>query len=175
MPLDPATVRRIARLARLRLDEAEVARLEGELGGILAWVEQLGRVDVSAVEPMTGAVAQEVSGHRALVRRHERPEDTAAGGGAHAARAEKILDPQRDAGQWPALAPSEPRIRRRRRGERLLGGNGDEGVEARVERLDRGEMGERQLAGGELPPPEPGPGGGDAEIREPHSTTLGTA
>ncbi|HTU56341.1 MAG TPA: Asp-tRNA(Asn)/Glu-tRNA(Gln) amidotransferase subunit GatC [Acetobacteraceae bacterium] len=57
MPLDPATVRRIARLARLRLDEAEVARLEGELGGILAWVEQLGEVDVSAVEPMDGAVA----------------------------------------------------------------------------------------------------------------------
>lgn len=57
MPLDPATVRRIARLARLRLDEAEVGRLEGELGGILAWVEQLGEVDVSAVEPMTGAVA----------------------------------------------------------------------------------------------------------------------
>jgi aspartyl-tRNA(Asn)/glutamyl-tRNA(Gln) amidotransferase subunit C len=57
MPLDPATVRRIARLARLRLDEAEVGRLEGELGGILAWVEQLGEVDVSKVEPMTGAVA----------------------------------------------------------------------------------------------------------------------
>ncbi len=57
MALDPATVRRIARLARLRLEEAEVERLEGELGGILAWVEQLGEVDVSAVEPMAGAVA----------------------------------------------------------------------------------------------------------------------
>ncbi len=57
MPLDPATVRRIARLARLRLEEAELERLEGELGSILAWVEQLDEVDVSEVAPMTGAVA----------------------------------------------------------------------------------------------------------------------
>lgn len=57
MPLDLETVRRIAHLARLRLEESEVARLESELGGILAWVEQLGEVDVSTVEPMTGAVA----------------------------------------------------------------------------------------------------------------------
>ncbi|HUC18760.1 MAG TPA: Asp-tRNA(Asn)/Glu-tRNA(Gln) amidotransferase subunit GatC [Acetobacteraceae bacterium] len=57
MPLDPATVRRIARLARLRLEEKELERLEGELGTILAWVEQLNEVDVSEVAPMTGAVA----------------------------------------------------------------------------------------------------------------------
>ena len=57
MPLDSATVRRIARLARLRLEEAELERLEGELGSILAWVEQLDEVDVSEVAPMTGAVA----------------------------------------------------------------------------------------------------------------------
>jgi len=57
MPLDPATVRRIARLARLRLEEKELERLEGELGSILAWVEQLDEVDVSEVAPMTGAVA----------------------------------------------------------------------------------------------------------------------
>jgi aspartyl-tRNA(Asn)/glutamyl-tRNA(Gln) amidotransferase subunit C len=57
MPLDPATVRHIARLARLRLEEPEVERLEGELSNILAWVEQLGEVDVSEVAPMTGAVA----------------------------------------------------------------------------------------------------------------------
>jgi aspartyl-tRNA(Asn)/glutamyl-tRNA(Gln) amidotransferase subunit C len=57
MTLDPATVRRIARLARLRLEDEEVQRFEHELGSILAWVEQLGQVDVSAVGPMTGAVA----------------------------------------------------------------------------------------------------------------------
>jgi aspartyl-tRNA(Asn)/glutamyl-tRNA(Gln) amidotransferase subunit C len=52
--LDNATVRRIARLARIRMDEAEVERLAGELSGILAYVEQLGEVDVSGVAPLSG-------------------------------------------------------------------------------------------------------------------------
>jgi len=52
--LDNATVRRIARLARIRMDEAEVERLAGELSGILAYVEQLGEVDVTGVAPLSG-------------------------------------------------------------------------------------------------------------------------
>jgi aspartyl-tRNA(Asn)/glutamyl-tRNA(Gln) amidotransferase subunit C len=55
MSLDPATVRRIARLARIRLDEAEVPRLQRELNGILGWIEQLNEVDIEDVEPLTGA------------------------------------------------------------------------------------------------------------------------
>ncbi len=55
MSLDAATVRRIARLARIRVDDDEAARLQGELGAILGWVEQLGEVDVEGVEPLTGA------------------------------------------------------------------------------------------------------------------------
>jgi aspartyl-tRNA(Asn)/glutamyl-tRNA(Gln) amidotransferase subunit C len=55
MSLDPATVRRIARLARIRLDDAEVARLQQELGSIVAWVEQLNELDVTDVAPLTGA------------------------------------------------------------------------------------------------------------------------
>ena len=55
MSLDAATVRRIARLARIRVDDDEAARLQGELGDILGWVEQLGEVDVEGVEPLTGA------------------------------------------------------------------------------------------------------------------------
>ncbi|GAB0114848.1 Asp-tRNA(Asn)/Glu-tRNA(Gln) amidotransferase subunit GatC [Acidisoma sp. C75] len=51
-PLDPATVRRIARLARLRLADGEVAQLQGELGTILGWIEQLSEVDVSGVDPL---------------------------------------------------------------------------------------------------------------------------
>jgi aspartyl-tRNA(Asn)/glutamyl-tRNA(Gln) amidotransferase subunit C len=54
MSLDPATVRRIARLARIRVEEQDVARLQGELNGILGWIEQLSEVDVSGVEPLTG-------------------------------------------------------------------------------------------------------------------------
>lgn len=50
--LDPATVRRIARLARIRLADEEVAQLQGELGAILGWIEQLNEVDVSGVDPL---------------------------------------------------------------------------------------------------------------------------
>lgn len=56
MSLDPATVRRIARLARIRLDDADVPRLQTELNGILGWIEQLNEVDVEGVEPLAGAV-----------------------------------------------------------------------------------------------------------------------
>ncbi len=55
MSLDPATVRRIARLARLRVDDAQVAQMQGELNGILGWIEQLNEVNVEGVEPLTGA------------------------------------------------------------------------------------------------------------------------
>ncbi len=55
MSLNPATVRRIASLARIRVDDAEVARLQAELNGILGWIEQLNEVDVTDVAPLTGA------------------------------------------------------------------------------------------------------------------------
>ena len=55
MSLDPATVRRIAKLARLHLDEGDVPRLQDELNGILGWIEQLNEVDVEGVEPLAGA------------------------------------------------------------------------------------------------------------------------
>jgi aspartyl-tRNA(Asn)/glutamyl-tRNA(Gln) amidotransferase subunit C len=54
MSLDSATVRRIARLARIRVEEADVVRLQGELNGILGWIEQLSEVDVAGVTPLTG-------------------------------------------------------------------------------------------------------------------------
>lgn len=54
MSLDPATVRRIARLARIRVEEGDVARLQGELNNILGWIEQLSEVDVEGVAPLTG-------------------------------------------------------------------------------------------------------------------------
>lgn len=55
MSLDPATVRRIAKLARLHLEEAELPRVQSELNGILGWIEQLNEVDVTGIEPLTGA------------------------------------------------------------------------------------------------------------------------
>jgi aspartyl-tRNA(Asn)/glutamyl-tRNA(Gln) amidotransferase subunit C len=54
MSLDPATVRRIARLARIRVEDEAVPRLQGELNNILGWIEQLSEVDVEGVAPLTG-------------------------------------------------------------------------------------------------------------------------
>lgn len=53
MSVDEKTVRRIAHLARIAVTDDEVGPLQGELNAILAFVEQLGTVDVSGVEPMT--------------------------------------------------------------------------------------------------------------------------
>ncbi|MBR0642833.1 Asp-tRNA(Asn)/Glu-tRNA(Gln) amidotransferase subunit GatC [Plastoroseomonas hellenica] len=54
MSLDTATVRRVASLARLHVDDAEVAKLQAELNGILGWIEQLQAVNTDGVEPMSG-------------------------------------------------------------------------------------------------------------------------
>ena len=51
--VDARTVRRIAHLARIAVPEEDVPHLQGEINAILAFVEQLSDVDVSAVEPMT--------------------------------------------------------------------------------------------------------------------------
>ncbi len=56
MALDPATVAKIATLARLALNEEETQRLAGELSQIIGWVEQLAEVDTDGVAPMTSAV-----------------------------------------------------------------------------------------------------------------------
>ena len=60
MQVDENTVRRIARLARIKITDEEARSLEGELTGILNWVEQLGEVDTSDVPPMTRVVAQKL-------------------------------------------------------------------------------------------------------------------
>ncbi len=56
MAVDSATVARIAALARIRLNAGEAEAMVPELNGILAWVEQLGEVDVTGVQPMTAVI-----------------------------------------------------------------------------------------------------------------------
>ena len=56
MHVDEATVRRIARLARIKVTDAEAKGLDKELSGILDWVAMLDEVDTSSVEPMTRVV-----------------------------------------------------------------------------------------------------------------------
>ncbi|HEY5167117.1 MAG TPA: Asp-tRNA(Asn)/Glu-tRNA(Gln) amidotransferase subunit GatC [Pseudolabrys sp.] len=65
MSVDAATVRRIAHLARIAVDEGEVERLQGELNAMLAFVEQLAEVNVEGVEPMTSVTPM------AMKKRHD--------------------------------------------------------------------------------------------------------
>jgi aspartyl-tRNA(Asn)/glutamyl-tRNA(Gln) amidotransferase subunit C len=57
MSVDAETVVRVAKLARLKLSPEEVPLLQGEINGILGWIEQLQQVDVDGVEPMTSVAS----------------------------------------------------------------------------------------------------------------------
>ncbi|UTP41417.1 Asp-tRNA(Asn)/Glu-tRNA(Gln) amidotransferase subunit GatC [Phenylobacterium sp. LH3H17] len=56
MAIDAATVRKVARLARIAEPEEKLEALAKELTGIMTWIEQLAEVDTDGVEPMTSAV-----------------------------------------------------------------------------------------------------------------------
>ena len=57
MAIDAATVRKVARLARIAEPEEKLEPLAKELSGIMAWIEQLNEVDTDGVTPMTSAVS----------------------------------------------------------------------------------------------------------------------
>lgn len=57
MAIDTDTVRKVAGLARIHIEEERLEALAAELSGILAWIEQLAEVDTDGVQPMTSAVA----------------------------------------------------------------------------------------------------------------------
>ena len=78
MHVDETTVRRIARLARIKISDEEAKGLESELSGILDWVEQLSQVDTDAVEPMTRVVAQELKMREDVVSDGEKSDDIVA-------------------------------------------------------------------------------------------------
>jgi aspartyl-tRNA(Asn)/glutamyl-tRNA(Gln) amidotransferase subunit C len=56
MSVDRSTVVRVAHLARIRVEDGEVDKLQTELNSILGFVEQLNEVDVATVEPMTSVI-----------------------------------------------------------------------------------------------------------------------
>ena len=67
MSVDQATVRRIARLARIAVTDEDVPHLQGELNAILSFVEQLAEVDVEGVEPMTSVIPMEMKKRQDIV------------------------------------------------------------------------------------------------------------
>jgi aspartyl-tRNA(Asn)/glutamyl-tRNA(Gln) amidotransferase subunit C len=78
MEVDEATVRRIARLARIKITDEEAKGLEGELSEILNWVEQLGEVDTENVEPMTSVVPIKLKMREDVVNDGEKAYDVTA-------------------------------------------------------------------------------------------------
>jgi aspartyl-tRNA(Asn)/glutamyl-tRNA(Gln) amidotransferase subunit C len=60
MSVDAATVKRIGRLARIRVEENEVEKYQGEINAILGFVEQLSEVNVEGVEPMTSVTPMQL-------------------------------------------------------------------------------------------------------------------
>jgi len=54
MLIDETTIRRVATLARLRVEDGDIPRLQAELNGILDWMQQLRSVDTTGVEPLAG-------------------------------------------------------------------------------------------------------------------------
>lgn len=59
MALDADKVREVARLARLHLEEDEIARMTGELDGILGYIRQLQGVDTAGIEPVANVAGLE--------------------------------------------------------------------------------------------------------------------
>jgi aspartyl-tRNA(Asn)/glutamyl-tRNA(Gln) amidotransferase subunit C len=61
------TVKRVAKLARIAVDDEDARRMTGELNTILGFVEQLNEVDVSGVEPMTSVMPMEMKKRQDVV------------------------------------------------------------------------------------------------------------
>jgi aspartyl-tRNA(Asn)/glutamyl-tRNA(Gln) amidotransferase subunit C len=80
MAFDKETVRKVASLAMLEMDEAELERVTPKVAGILSWIEQLGEVNTDNVEPVASVVdIHQDPGERAGI--HARVFRGAEGGG----------------------------------------------------------------------------------------------
>jgi len=78
MSVDLATVKRVARLARIAVTEEDANRMVGELNGIINFVEQLNEVDVSGVEPMTSVTPMDMRKRTDTVNDGDKPADIVA-------------------------------------------------------------------------------------------------
>ena len=78
MSVDLATVKRVARLARIAVSEEDAQRMTGELNGILGFVEQLSEVNVDGVEPMTSVTPMEMKKRADVVTDGSKADDIVA-------------------------------------------------------------------------------------------------
>jgi len=78
MSVDKATVKRVARLARIAVSDDEAEALKAELNTILGFVEQLNEVDVRGVEPMTSVTAMKMKMRSDVVSDGDKPDAVVA-------------------------------------------------------------------------------------------------
>ena len=83
MSVDTATVRRVARLARIAVSDEDVVAVQGELNAILGFVEQLGEVDVAGVEPMTSVIPMEMKKRQDVITDGGKVDDIMLNAPAH--------------------------------------------------------------------------------------------
>lgn len=78
MSVDLATVKRVARLARINVTDEDAQRMTGELNAILGFVEQLDEVDVAGVEPMTSVTPMRMRKREDIVTDGDKAADIVA-------------------------------------------------------------------------------------------------
>lgn len=78
MSVDLATVKRVARLARIAVNEDDANRMTGELNAILGFVQQLDEVDISGVEPLTSVIPMALRRREDAITDGDKAEDIVA-------------------------------------------------------------------------------------------------
>ena len=74
MSIDTETARRVAKLARIRVEEADLPELAKEFSAIVGFIEQLNEVDVDGVEPMTSVTPQRLKRREDVVTDGDQPQ-----------------------------------------------------------------------------------------------------
>ena len=78
MSVDIDTVKRVAKLARIAVDEEKAGKLQNDLNAILGFVEQLNEVEIDGVEPMTSVVDMEMKKRSDQVTDGDKADDVTA-------------------------------------------------------------------------------------------------
>lgn len=78
MSIDRETARKVAKLARIRVEDDRLDALAGEFNAILGFIEQLQEVDVDGVEPMVSVTPMRLKRREDVVTDGDRQADVLA-------------------------------------------------------------------------------------------------